>query len=292
MVNSGASFHTTPTTSSLFHSHPPHPSHPPSIFVGNGSTLPIPSVGASVLSGPFYLNDVLVAPGLTHPLLSDRRFTSDNHCSMEFDPKGLTIRHIPTCAVLARCDSPGPHALATTTTSVVWHRHLGHPGPDAQVSPIPGAPLSASVILVSSAVSGVFLFSLPRPGLLRPLILSIMISGLLSSTSLVTNNIWSFWTTSHFLWTFPLWLKSDTFTTLTHFFTWVSTQFRRPIRALQCDNGHEFDNNISRSFLTHDVQLRPSCPYTSPQNGWVERIIRTTTNMICCLRFPTSLSAN
>jgi hypothetical protein len=77
VVDSGASFHTTPTTSSLFHYHPPHPSHPSSIVVANDSTLPGTSVGASVLPGPFYLNNVLVAPHLTHPLLSVRRFTSD-----------------------------------------------------------------------------------------------------------------------------------------------------------------------------------------------------------------------
>jgi small nuclear ribonucleoprotein (snRNP)-like protein len=157
VVDSRASFHTTPTTSSLFHSHPPHPSHPSSIIVGNGSTLPVTSVGASVLPGPFCLNDVLVAPGLTHPLLSVRRFTSDNQCFMEFDPWGLTIRHLRTHVVLARCDNSGPlyslhlpstphtrvasspaltttttsHALATTTTSpAIWHRRLGHPGPD------------------------------------------------------------------------------------------------------------------------------------------------------------------
>jgi hypothetical protein len=97
---------------------------------------------------------------------------------------------------------------------------------------------------------------------------------------------------SHFLWTFPLRLKSDTFTTLTHFFAWVSTRFRRPVRALQCDNGREFDNNASRSFfLTHGVQLRLSCPYTSAQNGRAERMIRTTTNMIRCLLFQASLPA-
>jgi hypothetical protein len=97
-------------------------------------------------------------------------------------------------------------------------------------------------MLVSSVVTLVFLSPLPHPGLLRPLILSIVISGLLLSSA------------SHFLWTVPLQLKSDTFTTLTHFFAWVSTQFRRPVRALQCDNGREFDNNASRSFfLTHDV---------------------------------------
>jgi transposase InsO family protein len=98
---------------------------------------------------------------------------------------------------------------------------------------------------------------------------------------------------SHFLWTFPLRLKSDTFTTLTHFFTWLSTQFRRPVRALQCDNGHEFDNNASRSFfLTHGVQLRLSCPYTSAQNDRAERMIRTTTNMLRCLLFQASLPAS
>jgi hypothetical protein len=82
---------------------------------------------------------------------------------------------------------------------------------------------------------------------------------------------------SHFLWTFPLRLKPDTFTTLTHFFTWVSTQFRRPVRSF---------------FLTHGVQLRLSCPYTSAQNGRAKRMIRTTTNMLRCLLFQASLPAS
>jgi small nuclear ribonucleoprotein (snRNP)-like protein len=145
VVDSGASFHTTPTTSSLLHSHPPHPSHPSSIVVGNGSTLPVTSVGASVLPGPFRLNDVLVAPGLTHPLLSVRRFTSDNQCSMEFDPWGLTIRHLPTHAVLARCDSSGPplfsslahhspHQSSLISCSCYYHHLLRH------LAPSPRAP--------------------------------------------------------------------------------------------------------------------------------------------------------
>jgi hypothetical protein len=32
VVDSGSSFYTTPTASSLFHHHPPHPSHPPSLW--------------------------------------------------------------------------------------------------------------------------------------------------------------------------------------------------------------------------------------------------------------------
>jgi small nuclear ribonucleoprotein (snRNP)-like protein len=62
------------------------PSNPSSIIVGNGSTLPVPLVCVSVLLGPFYLHNVLAAPHMIHPLLSVRRFTSDNHYSMEFDP--------------------------------------------------------------------------------------------------------------------------------------------------------------------------------------------------------------
>jgi hypothetical protein len=44
-------------------------------------------------------------------------------------------------------------------------------------------------------------------------------------------------------------LKSDTFTTLSHFFAYVSTQFGMTVKAIQCDNGCEFDNFSTRFFL-------------------------------------------
>jgi hypothetical protein len=48
---------------------------------------------------------------------------------------------------------------------------------------------------------------------------------------------------THYLWTFPLKLKSDTFTTLSNFFAYVVTQFGSTVKAIQCDNGHEFDSS-------------------------------------------------
>jgi hypothetical protein len=66
VVDSGASYHTIPTAGMLSRSHPHHSSHPTSIVVGNGSTLPVTFVGVSVLPGPFYLNDLIVAPHITH----------------------------------------------------------------------------------------------------------------------------------------------------------------------------------------------------------------------------------
>jgi hypothetical protein len=86
---------------------------------------------------------------------------------------------------------------------------------------------------------------------------------------------------THYLWTFSLKLKSDTFTTLSNFFAYVSNQFDRKIKAIQCDSGREFDNSFTRIFLlSNGTQLRMSCPYTSLQNGKPEYIIRFINNVI------------
>jgi hypothetical protein len=70
----------------------------------------------------------------------------------------------------------------------------------------------------------------------------------------------------------------------------VSTQFGRTVKAIQCDNGRKFDNSFTRFFLlSNGTQLRMSCPYTSPQNGKAERIIRLVNNIICTLLIQASL---
>jgi hypothetical protein len=69
---------------------------------------------------------------------------------------------------------------------------------------------------------------------------------------------------SHFVWTFPLHIKSDTFFTLSNFSAYVSTQFGRNINVVQCYNGREFDNASSHAFFTtKGVLVQMSCPYTS-----------------------------
>jgi hypothetical protein len=94
---------------------------------------------------------------------------------------------------------------------------------------------------------------------------------------------------THYSWTFPPHHKSNAFPTLSHFFAYVSTQFSYTIRSVQCDNGCEFDNSSTRTFfLSHGVQLRMSCPYTSPQNDKAERMIRTTNDVMRSLLFQSS----
>jgi hypothetical protein len=60
----GATNHTPPHPGYIISPRPPSLVHPSSIVVGNGFVLPVTSVGDSMLPGPFYLNDVLIAPNL------------------------------------------------------------------------------------------------------------------------------------------------------------------------------------------------------------------------------------
>jgi hypothetical protein len=84
-------------------------------------------------------------------------------------------------------------------------------------------------------------------------------------------------------------LKSDTFSTITQFFSFISTQFCRKVKNVQYYNGHKFDNSSRQFFLTHGVQLQMSCPYTSPQNGKAEHMLRTTNNIVCTLLCQASM---
>jgi hypothetical protein len=120
VADSGASSHTTPYPGNIHSSHPPSSTRPPSIIIGKGFVLPVTSVGDSVLLGPFYLNEILVAPNLIQNLLFIHRFTTDNSCSMKFDPFGLSAKDLATRSVIARYDNPSPlytiplHASATS----------------------------------------------------------------------------------------------------------------------------------------------------------------------------------
>jgi hypothetical protein len=102
VVDSGVTHHTTPSVGNISTLHPLVSSNPSSIIVGNGSSLLITSVGDSVLPGPFYLNNILLAPDMVQSLLSIRHFTTNNQCSMEFDTFGLSVKDFTTKNVIVR----------------------------------------------------------------------------------------------------------------------------------------------------------------------------------------------
>ena len=151
----GASHHTTPSIGNIYNPHPLNYASPSSIVVGNGSTLPVTSVGDLVIPGPLYLNNILLALDIVQSLFSVCRFTTDNWCSIEFDPFGLSMKDLTTRNAIARSNSTGPlytlrlpSSTASSRTSPcamsaivvpcimavvarsTWHRCLGHPSPD------------------------------------------------------------------------------------------------------------------------------------------------------------------
>jgi hypothetical protein len=222
-----------------------------SIVVGNGSTLPITSVGNSVIPGPFYLNNILLAPDIVQNLLSVRCFTTDNWCSMEFDPFDLSMKDLTTRNVIARSNSTSPlytlrlpisttssrtspcamstiaapRILAVVATST-WHRRLGHPGPDALSS------LSRSSFISCTRTTHNFCHTCQLVKHTR-LPFSNSSSHAEKTFDLLHLDLWTSPVISvsgskyylvilddftHYLWTFPLKQKSDTFTTLSNFF--------------------------------------------------------------------------
>jgi hypothetical protein len=263
VADSDAMHHTTPSVGNISTLRPLASFNPSSIVVGNDSTLPIASVGDSVLPGPFYLNNILLAPDMVQSLLSVRHFTTDNWCSMKFDPFGLSVKDLTTKNVIVKSNSTGslytmrlPRSLTPCSSTVAalaaishvltavvpttWHRRLGHPGLDALSS------LSRSSFIqctsnkhdfchacqlgkhtrlpfCSSSHRAEHAFDLMHLDLWASPIVSV--SG--SKYYLVILDDFT-----HYLWTFPLNLKSNTFTTLSNFFAYVSNQFDRKIKAI------------------------------------------------------------
>ena len=277
---------------------------PSSIIVGNGSMIPVTATGSTELPHSLRLNNILVS--LIKNLISVRQFTTDNNCSVEFDPAGCSVKDLNSRNLIARCNSSGPlyplrldpaHSFIAKGASPLWHRRLGHPGHEA-LSKLASS-VSPSIADCSDLCHACQLgrhVRLPFP---------VSSSRASNKFDLIHCDLWTSPVVSvsgykyylvilddctHYLWTFPLRLKSDTFSALAGFIASASTQFAAPVKAVQCDNGREFDNSSSRAFfLSRGIHLRMSCPYTSPQNGKAERIIRSINNVIRSLLFQASM---
>jgi hypothetical protein len=313
-IDSGAGSHMANNAGILTSSYPSS-SHPSSIVVGNGASLPVTSVGSSSFITPcrsLVLSNVLVAPGIIKNLISVRRFTIDNNCSIEFDPFGLSVKDLQTRSVIARCNNSGDlypffvapatsttALAATTSTSTLWHRRLDHLGTDALSKLISSNVISCNKCTTKPLCHACQLgrhvrlpFSLSSSRASKPFDLihcDLWTSPILSASGYkyylaILDDC------THYAWTFLLRLKSETFEMLSRFFAFARTQFDASIKAVQCDNGREFDNSSARTFLlTHGAILRMSCPYTSQQNGRAERVLRTINNIIRSLLFQASL---
>jgi hypothetical protein len=194
-----------------------------------------------------------------------------------------------------------PYALVAAISTSTWHCRLGHPDPNvlsqlSRYSVITCARASSESLChacqLDHHIRLPFLSSSPRVVCAFDLIHCDLWTSPVPSVSRYKYYLVIADDCTHYSCSFPLRHKSNVFLTLSHFSAYVSTQFGCTIRSVQCNNGREFDNSSTHTFfLSHGVQLQMSCPYTSPQSGRPEHMIRTTNDVMRSLLFQASLSA-
>jgi histone deacetylase 1/2 len=282
--------------------------------MGNGATLLVIGTVYSSIPGPFHLHDVLIAPSIIQNLLTIRIFTAYNSVSVEFDPLGVSVKDLRIRATLLRRDSTGPLytlqlpssssatcALVATPSPTAWHRRLGHPGTVALQH------LAQTTLIISnSKIDDDHLCHACQLGRHVRLPFSSSSSRASKNFDLIHCDLWTLPVSSvsgfkynlailndcsHFVWTFPLRLESDTFPTLSNFFAHVHTQFGCTIKAV-CSVTMVVNSIIPPPvliLLAKGVSLRMSCPYTSQQNGKAEHTLRSLNNITHTLLFQASM---
>ncbi|CAL9245815.1 unnamed protein product [Arabidopsis halleri] len=316
-MDTGATAHLTPTAG-ILNSNLNH-STGNSVIVGNGSSIPITSSGNTTIPSktkPLLLQNVLVAPKIVKNLISVRKFTKDNWCSVDFDPFGFTVKDLPSRKVLLRCESSGdlyslpasfnktpnssPTALLASTPEL-WHKRLGHVH-NSSLSSILNSnpslctkgpvPLTCEPCILGKSIKQPFFASHTKVHKPFELVHSDLWTSPLPSISGIRYYVLFLDHYSHFLWVYPLRRKSETFSKFLHFSAHIATQFKAQIKNFQCDNGGggEYNNTQFHShFATHGINVRFSCPHSSQQNGKSERMIRTINNAIRTLLFQARL---
>ncbi|GJS24339.1 ribonuclease H-like domain-containing protein [Tanacetum coccineum] len=261
-----------------------------SVIVGNGSFIPVTHSGHLQIPNPYrplHLKNVLVTPNIIKNLVSVRKFTTDNKCSIDFDPYGFTVRDYHTRQTLLRCDSTGDlyplHVAASafallTNNHSLWHQRLGHPGDNVIQT------LSSRGLVSYNKQNTQHLCRACQLGKQTKLPFQRSTSIVTSPFDIIHSDLWTSPVSSmsgykyyvlfldhysHFLWVYPLHRKSDAQSKLLHFRAFVKTQFNREIKAFQCDHGGEFDNNFVWSTINGMAIMHCTCSGTEGLEGQV-----------------------
>ncbi|GKD03346.1 hypothetical protein Tco_1178320, partial [Tanacetum coccineum] len=111
----------------------------PSVSFGDGYSIPVTNFDHSILPTPhrpLHLNNIIITPNIVKNLIFACQFFRDNHCTIEFDAFGFSVKDFMTRRALLRCDitrdlytvtKPSTIPYAFLTSQYAWHQRLGHP---------------------------------------------------------------------------------------------------------------------------------------------------------------------
>ena len=261
-------------------------------------------------SHSFQLRKVFHVPFISANLISVAKFCSDNNALIEFRSNSFIVKDLHTKKVLARgrlenglyrfpvlhsnkkmayvgvrnLSTFHSHRLNPVHNKVeLWHHRLGHVATDIVVQVMQSCNVScernktvvcSSVCPSCQMAKSHRLPAHPSPSRAsKPLELihtDLWGPAMLKSTSGAKYFILFLDDYSRYTWFYPLQTKDQALSVFKQFKLLVENQFDAQIKCLQSDNGGEY-----RSFMTFLQQSgilhRFSCPYTSAQNGRVER---------------------
>lgn len=203
-----------------------------SVLVGDGSSIPISKIGHSSLPNPYrplILHNILITPQIIKNLIFVLRFTYDNVSSIEFDPFGFTFKNLQTNQLLMWCDSTSDLYPVTApftqaflfVAPFIFHLRLGHPGCHVLKKLVDRRSILCSN---NSKITSICLSC--QMGKHVKLLFTLSNSISVAPFDLVHSDVWTSLITSisgikyyviflddfsHFLWVYPLRVKSDVF---------------------------------------------------------------------------------
>ena len=175
--------------------------------------------------------------------------------------------------------SSGLQALfvtSTVTSSLLWHRRLGHLCFDKLKKTLPW--LSLTQFVCESCQLGKHHRSSysSRDGILSSAPFDILhcdVWGPSCTPSISSHRYYIVFVDdyTHVSWVYLLCDRYEVVTTVTHFITEVITQYSTTPKILRTDNALEFVQNSLRTFCAdHDIIHQTTCPHTSQQK-WHRR---------------------
>lgn len=288
------------------------------VHIGNRQGLRITSVGSSTFTSPTHphitlsLNNLLLVPSITKNLVSVSQFAKDNRVYFEFHADCCFVKSKDSNQVLLKgavgqdglyCfkelnishTSPRNVSCLAATTScnsnsdfVLWHRRLGHANARAvkTILDICNIPFQNKVALEfcdACCLGKAHRLYAPPSETVYAAPFELIFSDLWGPAPYTSSNGYTYYITfvdahTKFTWLYFLKHKSEAFKAFTQFHTLITTQFQHKLKAIQTDSGGEY-----RVFTKHlnelGIQHRFTCPYTSHQNGSVERKHRQIVDM-------------
>ena len=292
VIDSGASAHMTGNPS-ILSSFKPLSTMPP-VTIADGRSCPVKGLGSTTPTSTLPLTQVLYVPGFPTNLLSISAITRALFCCVTFFPFHCIFQDLRTgrriglgretgqgvYELVSDEPSSGLQALfvaSSASSSLLWHRRLGHPCFDKLQKSLPW--LSLNKFVCESCQLGKHHRATypPRDDLPSTTPFDLIHCDVWgpARTPSISGHLYYIVFVDDYTrvsWVYLLHDRTQVLPTLIQFFSEISTQYSTTPKILRTDNALEFVQTALQTFCSdRGILHQTTCPYSSQQNGVAER---------------------